>query len=439
MQASIHNSDGLKRQLRVTVDRGEIDSLYQNKLQEHAKDAKIDGFRPGKVTPKVIEQKYGDSVHYEALEETMRSNLMQALSQENLKPVATPNVDLVTDEKDQDLVFDAHFEVLPEIEVKGLEGEEIELLDSEVSEADVDRVLERLRKREAEWSSVERAAQEGDKLTADFKGYIDDEPFNGGEATDAEILLGEGQMIEGFEEQLIGSKAGDEFSMDITFPEDYQAEELAGQQARFDVTVKKVEEPDLPEVDGEFLQKFGLSEEEGIEGFRKEIDKHMQAELESALRMNKKNTVLEKLLDLNDFEIPDSLVDEEIKNLRKAEKQDQQQEDEQESEEEEEVTDDERQAYEHEARRRVRLGLLISQVANDYDLEADDETMREIVQNMATSYENPEEFVQWYLNDDNRKAQVEMAALEEKVVDKLLEQANVTNKSVSYEEIVGAR
>ena len=436
MESSIHNSDGLKRQLRVTVPRNELDSLYQNKLQEHAKDAKIDGFRPGKVTPKVIEQKYGNSVHYEALEETMRNNLMQALSEANLKPVATPNVDLITDEQDKDLVFDAHFEVLPDIEIKGLEGEEIELFDSEVSEADVDRVLERLRKREAEWHSVEREAQQGDKMTADFKGYIDDEPIEGGEAEDAEILLGEGQMIEGFEDQLVGAKAGDEFTMDVTFPEDYQSEQLAGQQARFEVKVKKVEEPELPEIDGEFLQKFGLSEDGGIDDFSKEIDKHMQAELQSALRMNKKNTVLEKLIELNDFEIPESLIDEEIKNLRKSQQQSEES-NEDEEQEESEITDQDREAYGDEARRRVKLGLLISQVASDYELEADQQTMHEIVQNMATSYENPEEFVQWYLNDDNRKAQVEMAALEEKVVDTLLEQANVTNKSVSYEEIVG--
>lgn len=441
MQSSIENSEGLKRQLRVTVPRSEVDSLYQNKLQEYAKDAKIDGFRPGKVTPKVIEQKYGSSVHYEALEETMRSNLMSALSEANLKPVATPNVDLVTDEQDKDLVFDAHFEILPEIEVKGLEGESVELLDSEVSEADIDRVVERLRKREAQWNSVEREAQEGDKITADFKGYIDDEPIDGGEAEDAEILLGEGQMIEGFEEQLIGTKAGDEFTIHVTFPEDYHAENLAGQQARFDVKMKKVEEPELPEIDGEFLQKFGLSEEGGLEQFREEINKHMQAELESALRMNKKNKVLDKVLEINDFEIPDSLIDEEIKNLRKAEEQQQEsgENSEEDSEDEQELSEQERQAYEPEASRRVKLGLLISQIASDHDLEADQETMREIVHNMATSYENPEEFVQWYLNDDNRKAQVEMAALEEKVVDSLLEQADVTHKSVSYEEIVGVR
>lgn len=434
MESSFNQSEGLKRQLRVTVPRNELDSLYQQKLEEHAKTAKIDGFRPGKVTPKVIEQKYGSSVHYEALEETMRDNLMQALSEQNVKPVATPNVDLVTDEQDKDLVFDAHFEVLPEIEVKGLEGEEIELYDSEVSDADIDRVVERLRKRQATWHEVERGAQNGDKITADFKGYIGDEPIEGGEAEGAEVYLGEGQMVDGFEDQLIGAKPGDEFSMDVTFPEDYHAEELAGQQTRFDVKVHQVEEPALPEIDGEFLKQFGLSEDGGLDDFRKEINKHMQAELESAIRMSKKNAVLDKLIAINDFDLPESLIEEEIVNLHK---QNSQQQSDEEQEEEPEISDQERQALRPEAERRVKLGLLISQVANDYDLEADQETMREIVQNMATSYENPEEFVQWYLSDDNRKAQVEMAALEEKVVDKLLEQANVTTQSISYEELVG--
>lgn len=434
MESSFNQSEGLKRQLRVTVPRNELDSLYQQKLEEHAKTAKIDGFRPGKVTPKVIEQKYGSSVHYEALEETMRDNLIQALSEQNVKPVATPNVDLITDDQDKDLVFDAHFEVLPEIEVKGLEGEEIELYDSEVADADIDRVVERLRKRQATWHEVERGAQEGDKITADFKGYIDDEPIEGGEAEGAEVVLGEGQMVDGFEDDLHGAKAGDEFSMTVTFPEDYHAQELAGQETRFDVKVHKVEEPELPEIDGDFLKQFGLSEDGGLEDFREEINKHMQAELESALRMSKKNAVLDKLIAVNDFDLPESLIEEEIVNLHK---QNNQQQSEEEQEEEPEISDTERQALRPEAERRVKLGLLISQVANDHELEADQETMREIVHNMATSYENPEEFVQWYLNDDNRKAQVEMAALEEKVVDKLLEQANVTTQSLSYEELVG--
>jgi len=429
MQVSVETTSNIERRMTIGVPAQEIDQAVEKRLQETARTVRLNGFRPGKVPMSVVKRRFGDSVRQEIVGEVMRDNYIKALQEQDIAPAGWPRFEPKTMEEGKDLEFVAIFEVLPEIELGDLSKVEVEKLVSEVTDKDIDTMIDNLRSQQATMKEVKRKSKNKDVVTIDFKGSIDGEEFEGGAAEGHRLTLGSGQMIPGFEKGIVGGKAGEELEIDVTFPEDYQNEELAGKPAKFAITIHKVEEPQLPELDQEFFKRFGIEAEDEA-GFREEVKKNMERELRQAVANKVKNDVVEGLLATTELEVPAALVDQEIDRLRQDAVQrfggqvDFQQ--------------LPKEIFQEQAERRVKTGLLFQEVVKSNDLKAEDAKVEEKIQEIASTYEEPEEVVAHFSNNPDQKAQVESSVLEDAVVDYVLAQAKVSEKKVKYEEAVAA-
>ena len=427
MQVSVESTSALERRMSITVPAERIETQVNKRLQQTAQKAKIPGFRPGKVPMSVIRQRFEADARQEAVGDVIQSSFYEAVAEQKLAPAGQPSVEPKVLEKGKDLEFIATFEVFPEIKVSGLEGIAIERQQAEVADSDVDNMLDILRKQNTRFEAVDRAAEKDDQLNIDFVGKIDGEAFAGGSATGTQLVLGSGRMIPGFEDALIGAKAGEERVINPTFPEDYQNLDLAGKTAEFTVKVNSVSAPQLPELNDEFFALFGIKEG-GLEGFRAEVRKNMERELRQAIKSKIKNQVMEGLLAANPVEVPKALIASEVNNLRVQAVQ----------QFGGNIKPDQLPAelFEEQAKRRVSLGLIVAEVVKQFELKPDDARVRELIQEMASAYQEPEQVVAWYYKNDQQLNEVRSVVLEEQVVDTVLQKANVTDKSVSYEEAV---
>ena len=427
MQVSVESTSALERRLTIGVPAERIESEVTKRLQQTARRAKVPGFRPGKVPMSVIRQRYEDSARQEALGDLIQSSFYEAIVAEKLNPAGAPSVEPKVFEKGKDLEYVATFEIYPEIQVAGFEGITVERPQAEVSEADVDNMLDILRKQNTRFEAVERAAENGDQLNIDFVGKIEGEAFAGGSAKGTALVLGSGRMIPGFEDALVGAKAGEERVITPTFPEDYQNLELAGKTAEFTVMVNAVAAPVLPELNEQFFALFGASEG-GLEGFRAEVRKNMERELRQAIKSKVKNQVMEGLLAANPVELPRALVANEVQRLRVQAVQ----------QFGGNIKPEQLPAelFEEQAKRRVSLGLIIAEVVKQAELKPDDARVRELIEEMASAYQEPEQVVAWYYKNEQQLGEVRSVVLEEQVVDTVLQKAKVTDKPVSYEEAV---
>lgn len=427
MQVSVESTSALERRLTIGVPAERIESEVTKRLQQTARRAKVPGFRPGKVPMSVIRQRYEDSARQEALGDLIQSSFYEAIVAEKLNPAGAPSVEPKVFEKGKDLEYVATFEIYPEIQVAGFEGITVERPQAEVSEADVDNMLDILRKQNTRFEAVERAAENGDQLNIDFVGKIEGEAFAGGSAKGTALVLGSGRMIPGFEDALVGAKAGEERVITPTFPEDYQNLELAGKTAEFTVMVNAVAAPVLPELNEQFFALFGASEG-GLEGFRAEVRKNMERELRQAVKSKVKNQVMEGLLAANPVELPKALVANEVQRLRVQAVQ----------QFGGNIKPEQLPAelFEEQAKRRVSLGLIIAEVVKQAELKPDDARVRELIEEMASAYQEPEQVVAWYYKNEQQLGEVRSVVLEEQVVDTVLQKAKVTDKPVSYEEAV---
>lgn len=427
MQVSVESTSALERRLTIGVPAERIESEVTKRLQQTARRAKVPGFRPGKVPMSVIRQRYEDSARQEALGDLIQSSFYEAIVAEKLNPAGAPSVEPKVFEKGKDLEYVATFEIYPEIQVAGFEGITVERPQAEVSEADVDNMLDILRKQNTRFEAVERAAENGDQLNIDFVGKIEGQAFAGGSAKGTALVLGSGRMIPGFEDALVGAKAGEERVITPTFPEDYQNLELAGKTAEFTVTVNAVAAPVLPELNEQFFALFGASEG-GLEGFRAEVRKNMERELRQAIKSKVKNQVMEGLLAANPVELPKALVANEVQRLRVQAVQ----------QFGGNIKPEQLPAelFEEQAKRRVSLGLIIAEVVKQAELKPDDARVRELIEEMASAYQEPEQVVAWYYKNEQQLGEVRSVVLEEQVVDTVLQKAKVTDKPVSYEEAV---
>ena len=427
MQVSVESTSALERRLTIGVPAERIESEVTKRLQQTARRAKVPGFRPGKVPMSVIRQRYEDSARQEALGDLIQSSFYEAIVAEKLNPAGAPSVEPKVFEKGKDLEYVATFEIYPEIQVAGFEGITVERPQAEVSEADVDNMLDILRKQNTRFEAVERAAENGDQLNIDFVGKIEGEAFAGGSAKGTALVLGSGRMIPGFEDALVGAKAGEERVITPTFPEDYQNLELAGKTAEFTVTVNAVAAPVLPELNEQFFALFGASEG-GLEGFRAEVRKNMERELRQAIKSKVKNQVMEGLLAANPVELPKALVANEVQRLRVQAVQ----------QFGGNIKPEQLPAelFEEQAKRRVSLGLILAEVVKQAELKPDDARVRELIEEMASAYQEPEQVVAWYYKNEQQLGEVRSVVLEEQVVDTVLQKAKVTDKPVSYEEAV---
>ena len=427
MQVSVESTSALERRMTIGVPAERIETEVDKRLQQTARRAKIPGFRPGKVPMSVIRQRYEAAARQEALGDIIQATFYEAVVEQKLNPAGAPAVEPKVFEKGKDLEYIATFEVFPEFNVAGLEDIAIERLSAEVADSDVDNMLEILRKQNTRFEKADRAAQDGDQLNIDFVGKIDGEAFAGGSAQGTSLVLGSGRMIPGFEDALVGAQAGEERVINPTFPEDYQNLDLAGKTAEFTVKVNEVAEPKLPELNDEFFKLFGVTEG-GEEGFRAEVRKNMERELRQAIKAKVKNQVMDGLLNANPIEAPKALIDNEVNRLRVQAVQ----------QFGGNIKPDQLPAdlFTEQAKRRVVLGLIVAEVVKQFELKPDDARVRELIEEMASAYQEPEQVVSWYYKNDEQLNEVRSVVLEEQVVDTVLEKAKVTDKSVSYEEAV---
>jgi len=425
----VESIGGLERRMKAEVPAERIDAEIEKRLQKVARTAKIKGFRPGKVPLKVVRQRFGDDVRKEVVTEVVQTTWYEAITEHKLRPVGGPRIETQENAAGADLAFTATFEVLPDIELKGHEGIAVERPVAEIESSDVDEMLEKIRKQRGHWHAVERASQAGDRVVVDFEGTIDGEAFQGGTGSAVPVVLGEGRMLEDFEKGLSGLTPGEERTIEVRFPEDYGAEEVAGKTATFKVKAQRVEEEHLPELDDTFAAGFGI-EEGGIEKLRAEVEDNMREEMAGKVREVMKRQVLEGLLDSNEVELPSSLVEQEIEAMRydMIRRMGGQ------------VTDisqlPPREPFEESARRRVSLGLLIGEVRRTAEIRLDQDRIRAKLQEIAGGYPNPEEVVKIYASNRDLMSQLETSVLEEQVVEWLLERAQVSDKAVAFRELM---
>ena len=427
MQVSVETTSALERRMTVGVPVERIETEVNKRLQQTARRAKVPGFRPGKVPMSIIRQRYEDSARQEALGDLIQATFYEAVMQEKLNPAGAPSVEPKVFEKGQALEYVATFEVFPEFQVAGFEAIAVERLQAEVTDVDVDNMLEILRKQNTRFEAVERAAESGDQLNIDFVGKVDGEVFAGGSAQGTLLVLGSGRMIPGFEDGLVGAKAGEERVLSVTFPGDYQNLDLAGKAAEFAVTVNSVSATKLPELNDEFFALFGVKEG-GVDGFRAEVRKNMERELRQAIKTKVKNQVMDGLLACNAVEAPKALIANEVNRLRVQAVQ----------QFGGNINPQQLPAelFEEQAKRRVLLGLVVAEVVKQCEIKPDEARVREMIEEMASAYQEPEQVIAWYYKNPQQLDEVRSVVLEEQVVDTVLQKANVTDKQVSYEAAV---
>ncbi|WP_299788050.1 trigger factor [uncultured Shewanella sp.] len=427
MQVSVETTQGLERRLTISVPAEQIEKAVNDSLKNEAKRARIPGFRPGKVPVSVINKRYGKAIRQDITGEVMQRNFVEAIIAEKLNPAGAPT--FVAGETDaENFNFVATFEIYPEVELKGLEAITVEQPTSEVTDADVDTMIETLRKQHATFEAVEREAAVGDKAKINFVGSIDGEEFEGGKAEDFELELGSGRMIPGFESGVEGHKAGEEFDIEVTFPEDYHAENLKGKVANFVITLKEVLAANLPEVNDEFAKLFGVTEG-GLEALKAEIRKNMGRELEQALKANVKEQVLNGLLEQNDIELPKPLIEGEVEVLRKQAMQ-------RFGDQAANMPELPADLFTEQAERRVKVGLLLGEVIKTNELKAEDDRVQALIASMASAYEDPSEVIAYYNGNEEMMQNMRNVALEEQAVEALLKTAKLTEKPVNFEEFM---
>lgn len=429
MQVTVETVSTLERRVKVVVPAAKIEQDVTARVAKAARTVRIDGFRPGKVPVSLVQKRFGDSIRQEALGEIIRDSFYDAVTQQGLNPAGFPSIEEVSDKPGEDLAFTALVEVYPEIALAGFADIKVERPQVEIGEADVDEMIENLRKQRATFADSDEAAADGDKVNIDFAGSIDGEAFEGGSAQGSDLVLGSGRMIPGFETGIVGMKAGDVKDINVTFPADYQAEHLRDKAAVFKITCNKVQKQQLPAIDEAFLAVFGVKDG-GIEKFREDVRKNMVRELKQAVKNKVKTQVMDGLLAANTVEVPKALVSNEINRQRNAmfqqfgggAKLDPN------------MLPDE--LFREQAQRSVSLGLLIGQLIKDRELAVDADRVRAVIEEVAESYETPEEVVNYYYGNREQLQQVEAMVLEDQVVDIILEGAQVSEQAARYAEVV---
>jgi trigger factor len=430
MQSTLENLSGLERRLTMAVPVSEIDKQVDERLKKIARSVRMSGFRPGKVPMKVVAQQYGPQVRSEVIGDAVEKAFSDAIQGENLRVAGQPRIEHKDSADEGRLEFSATFEIYPEIELGDLSSVKIGRPVLTVGDAEIDKTIEALRKQRKRYEAVEAGSAAGDRVTIDFEGTIDGQPFAGGKGEDVAFVLGEGRMLADLESGVTGLKAGESKTITVKFPADYHGKEVAGKEARFLVRVKKVEQGRLPEVDAEFAKSLGVADGD-IGKMRAEIKANVEREVRQRLGARLKNLVMQALLDSTKVDLPKSLVDMEAQRLVGTAAEDLKQ----------------RglkledmpigpQVFEEQARRRVALGLIMGECIRKHDLGAKPQQVRALVEEQAESYEQPGEVVKWFYSQPERLAEFEGLAVEQNVLDWVLKQAKVEETPVAFDELM---
>jgi trigger factor len=428
MQVSVEAPTKLERRITVTVPANQLDEAYDQRIAKLAKTAKLKGFRPGKVPLAYLKQHFGESARQDALSDVIKTTLYAAIQQENLNPVGMPTVEPKAMIAGEPLEFTAIFEILPEITQVNFDVKTLEKQTSTIEDKDVDTVIERLKEQHAIWKEVTRPSQQKDQVVIDFRGSVDGKLFPGGEGHGYPVILGSKSMIPGFEEGLIGLIAGAETVLKVTFPEKYPSKDLAGKAAEFATTVHKVSEPELPTLDEALVKKLGIKSGK-VDELRDEIKRNLNREVERMTKVKLKTQVFDLLLKQNTFDIPKALIEQEAQRIHDEVHPHH-------GGKEHNHSADEMVVFEDAAKRNVALGLLVGEFVKQQKLTPDKSRMEAYITNLAASYENPSEILQWYASDKRRLAEIEMHVIEDQVIDKLLEGVTVTEKTMNYNELL---
>jgi len=430
MQVSIETLEGLERRITVQVPSDTVTLAVEKKLNDLRKTVKVDGFRPGKVPLKVVQQKFGDHVRQDVIGDVIESSYREAILQENIRPAGMPNIESVKSEDKEDMSYTATFEIYPEIEGIKLETIKIEKPVVNVTDEDLETMIQKLREQRKDWSEVSRAAGEGDQVMVDFEGRIEGELFEGGAGKDMAVEIGAGQMLPEFESGLEGISSGEEKLVVVNFPDDYHGKDVAGKKAEFTLKATKVSEANLPDVDETFVKAFGV-EDGNLEKFRADVRGNMDKEVSQKLKMSIKNAVMAGLLEENIIIAPSALVAEEVKSLKQQAAQRMGQDPA--SFDSNKLPND---MFEEEASKRVRLGLLVGEVIKSEKIELDKSLLESTLTDMAASYEQPDQVMEYYRKNQEARNSLEGMVLEDQVVNHILNKAKVTEKQTSFEDMM---
>jgi len=437
MEVTLQTPGGLRRELHVRLPAERLSQACDARLKRMASRAKIPGFRPGKAPRNVVAQQYGDAARLDAVSDLINESYPQALKEAGVIPAGQPQFDITTEAAGQPLEYVAKFEVYPEITLAGLDALKVERPEVTVTEADVDTLVENLRTARKTFAPAERAAAEGDKVTIDFVGKLDGEPFEGGAGSDVSFELGEGRFLPDLENGIAGHSAGESFVVDVSFPDDYRAEQLRGKATQFDVTIKAIEAPQLPAVDdAEFLAAHQIPTEGGVAALREKCQTALTKERDKACRNRVKQQVMDQLLQANDIEVPQAMIDEELPRLRReaAQRMGLQQ--------AEGMTDEQLEGmlpaamFEPQAKRRTALGLLIGEVIKSREIKLDEARVTAEIDKIASDYDAPEQVKQFYQSRPDLLQGVRAMVLEDQVVDSLPDSAQVTAVPMSLDALM---
>ncbi len=431
MQVSVENISTLERKVTVGIPAQQIESALANRINEVSRTARIDGFRPGKVPVKVVKKRFGPALRGEVIEKAIQDSIFEALSQQNINPAGMPAIESVSGEEGQDLEYVARLEVFPEIDLAEFSKITIEKRESEISDKDFEERLEELRKRAKEWKAVERAAKNGDQVIIDYKGTKDGEAFAGGSAENSPLELGLGRMIPGFEDGIVGMKAGDEKDLNLSFPETYHAEELKGQAVVFHIKVNTVNEAFIPELTDELAKKMGV--EAGLDAFKTQVRESMNRELEQALKGDVKQQVMAELSKLHEVEVPQAVVKQQIQVMKRQMFQQFGG-----AQIDPSIFPDD--MFADKAKENAALSLVLSKIIDVKSLAATREAVKAYIEKMAEQYDDQkDEIVKYYMNDKSRHAEIEAVVLEEQLVDLVLSEAKINTVKVDFKTAITPR
>lgn len=428
MQVTLEETSSLGRKLTITVPSDKIQSEVSKRLNSLKGTIKVDGFRPGKVPLTIVRQRHGDRVQQEVIMQEMQTAYQEAVVQEQLNPASSPQIEPKEIAPGEDIVFVASLDIVPEFELVDFSECEVSLDSADVEAQNIDDAQLRIQKQSMDWQLAETEAEQGQRVTIDFVGRLDGEEFEGGKAEDFSMILGESNMIEGFEAPIYGMKTGDKKTFTVQFPEDYSNEKLAGKETEFDVELKKLEAGTLPDIDQEFLTKLGISGP--VESFRDEIKSSLEGEVKKQVLTQSKQAVMQLLLEKHEIELPESMVQQEIATLREQASKNYK------VEGETQLGDD---LFIDEAKQRVKLGLLISQIVQKNKIQVDASRVNSHIYELARQYSDSEEVVKYYTTNNQARAQIESLVMEDQVVETIISQVKVVENKVAFEEIIKSR
>lgn len=434
MAVTVEILEKLERKMTLALPMTAIQGEVQTRLKRMARQVKMDGFRPGKVPFNVVAQRYGYSTHYEVMNDKVGEAFAAAANEANLRVAGTPSISEKEGGSEGEMLFDAVFEVYPDVKIADLESAEVERVTAEVNDSAIDKTIDILRKQRRTFAqrAMDAGAQDGDRVTIDFEGKIDGEAFSGGKATAFQFLVGEGQMLKEFEDAVRGMKSGESKTFPLSFPADYHGKDVAGKTADFLVTLNKIEAAHLPEVNEALAKSLGIADGT-VDGLRADIRKNLEREVKFRLQARNKQAVMDALVSKAELDLPKSSVKSEVERLVQGARADLKQR----GIKDADTAPIPEEMFTAQAERRVRLGLVVAELVRSNSLQAKPEQIRAHVEELAASYEKPADVIRWYTTDDRRMAEVEAVVIENNVTEFALSKVKVVDKAIAFEELMG--